>query len=104
MAASHSWEPHVDESAGHPHCPRKEWEEWSGGDHDSGDSDGDSSDCPPPSAADLFVEHMLDMVLLRKLSAKEFCVAMYHAAEAGIEQAAKFGDPPDKHRDMLRDV
>jgi hypothetical protein len=68
------------------------------GDAPEGWADGDDTDFEEEqiSAPEReFVEHMLGLYNRRKLTAKDFCIAMHFAGLSGIAAAQKFGKKPD---------
>eukprot|EP00974_Lingulodinium_polyedra_P018692 1810728-Lingulodinium_polyedra.AAC.1 len=79
MASTHSWE-----------RPRHAWEqaqpEPAGGPEAWGDAS-DEDELPDGGPAEEFVSMMLDLLLIRTLSAKQFCILMHFAGKAGIAQA-----------------
>ena len=61
---------------------------------------------PPPSddpsdseeeqaPADVYIEFMISLLLGRSISAREFCVSMYLAGQAGVKGASKYGLKPN---------
>lgn len=85
---AHSWE-----SEAHA------WEPGGPAEHEcDGWPSGDDTDFEEEKIIDSeqrFVEHMLAMYNCRKLSAKDFCIAMYFAGLSGVTAAARFGYRPD---------
>ena len=98
MPPKHGWE--SDEKAAADAQPADDhashaWEGDSGEDA-AGSTSGDSeeSDADEPSPGELFVGHMTGLYLTRALSARDFCIAMKHAGDAGIEAAKPYGLDP----------
>ena len=95
------------EGAALPTGGRRRWED-DDDDDDNGSSDaGDVDGMPPPLDdsdneespeinwwEEMLVEFMLDLLLARTLSARQFCVIMYFVGKCGIQNAIRFGKAP----------
>ena len=87
--ASHSWE---------APAPSRTWEPppdapgfgWGG---ECSDSEGEEAE---ESWGMEFVRFMVNLLSLRVLNARQFCLAMYYAGRAGVGEAVKYGFPPGK--------
>jgi hypothetical protein len=88
--ASHSWEC----VAAAPKRRRHAWEH-EGGDPPPVDPESDSDfELEPDSPGVEYVAAMLQLLHARTLNASQFCVLMYWAGLAGIQDARKYGYPP----------
>ena len=47
------------------------------------------------SPSEEFIQHMVELLLIRKISAKDFCIAMHWASEAGLTSAKKWARKPN---------
>lgn len=87
MSSAHSWEQHR-HSWERPRRPKPP------GDPEWGGECSDSEEEPEMTPGEQFVDFMLSLLMLRVLSSKQFCIAMYWAAKAGLDAAAKYGKAP----------
>ena len=91
MAARPVWESASDDEADDVPEP------WEGSSSDSqshfGDDESDS-DGEKASPGEEFVQHMLALLFIRKLTAQDYCVAMHWASEAGLREAKPWATPP----------
>ena len=65
-----------------------------GGDSDSDDEQPQEEPPKPPTPGQSLVQHMMDLYLMRKISAQEFCVAMWYSKEGGIAEARPYAFRP----------
>ena len=54
------------------------------------DSDEDADEGP----ASLYITFMIDLLICRTLNARQFCVAMFYAGQAGLTVAVQYGLKP----------
>ena len=59
------------------------------------DGSSDGEDALPLTPEQEFIEFMLGLLMARTLNAKQFCIAMYWAGQAGLTGAKRFGFRPD---------
>ena len=64
------------------------------GDAEWGGECSDSEKEQEPTPGEQFVDFMLSLLMLRVLNSKQFCIAMFWAAKAGLNEAAKYGKAP----------
>jgi len=87
--ARHSWEAESPERKRGRHS----WESPSA----SGDEDetgSSSSDDDDTNYAEQFIQHQLDLYMIRAITAQDFCISMWLAAKSGIAPAERYGYKP----------
>ena len=59
------------------------------------DFENDTPVNPEPSPGDVFVQHMVNLLLTRNLNSRQFSETMYLAGQAGVAEARKYGLRPN---------
>ena len=91
-AARPAWDapdPESDEEAPDPDSdpdPREPWRDWAD-DAESAYHDSDASAEREPTPSQQFVDHMLELYFLRKITAQDLCEACYYANLSNMEEA-----------------
>ena len=96
-AARPAWEdpdPESDEEAPDPDSDPDPRVPWRDSDAESADDNSDASDEPEPTPGQQFVDHMLELYFLRKITAQDLCVACYYASLSNMEEAKIFAVRP----------
>ena len=89
-AARPAWEdpdPESDEEAPDPDSDPDPRVPWRDSDAESADDNSDASDEPEPTPGQQFVDHMLELYFLRKITAQDLCVACYYASLSNVVEA-----------------
>ena len=82
---------------------RKRWfeetpleEEEGHGDPGDDPNNSETDEDDQPTAGQQLVEYLLDLYLIRSLSAQDFCISMWHAYAAGVQEAKPYRLKPGR--------